>query len=641
MYKKFFHLKISPFAITPDVRFLFPSRRHQEALAHLQYSIQGNSGFVLLTGEVGTGKTTLSRILIERLPATVDIALIFNPKLSAKELITSICDELEIPYPNNANLQKLLSLLNNRLLESYGKGRTTILLLDEAQSLGFELLEQIRLLSNLETGNKKLLQIILIGQPELAAMLERKELRQFSQRITARYHITPLNKTETIDYVRYRLTIAGRPDQIFSPSALPLVHKLANGIPRLINKICDRALLGAYTLEERIVSKKIVRQAASEVLDRSQQTNSFWLPLAVALFFLALGGQLWLYSPQITEHAHKQIAHLGQLLPSSIIRPVVDDKQSPALKPLVSITTASKPSPAQLADSQNRTEAIATNKPATEILSQTIASQEPITKQKILAAKSSAQQIVKQEKPAILSKKTTPKQLLPLIQPALNNPVTMQTIFTNPMYPTRFVVALNNLLNIWTPKQQTPTKNASCQIVLRQQLRCVFLTGNWNSLRMLGMPFIIKLRSPGNKTHHILINSIGDQSVNFVFGELEVAMPIKDISPHWYGDFTVLMRTTPAGKAIISPKSTGKDVLWLRKRIQTISGVGTKTGDGTFVADYFDDELKKQVQKFQLNQHLSSDGVAGIMTLIKLDMTKPTTDRNIPRLLPYPVNRRR
>lgn len=284
MYKKYFKFQLSPFTITPDPRFLFLSKRHREALAHLHFSIQGSSGFVLLTGEVGMGKTTLSRCLTEQLPDHVDLALIFNPKLNATELVASICDELEIPVPSEkANLKLLYDSLNQHLVNAHANGRTTVLILDEAQNLSVELLEQIRLLSNLETATKKLLQIILIGQPELRDMLSRPELRQFSQRITARYHISPLDVKETADYILYRLNVAGRSDPLFTPRAIREVFRRSGGMPRLINKICDRSLLGAYALGSAWVDDKIVRAAILEVMEPEKR------PFRKKMRFLAAG----------------------------------------------------------------------------------------------------------------------------------------------------------------------------------------------------------------------------------------------------------------------------------------------------------------------------------------------------------------
>ena len=272
MYHPFFGLTEQPFSIAVNPRYLFMSDRHREALAHLLYGVGSGGGFVLLTGEVGTGKTTLNRCLLEQLPSNTDIAIVLNPALSATELLASVCDEFEIRYPpETQSLKTLTDALHQFLLANHAKGRQTVLMIDEAQHLDFDVLEQIRLLTNLETDEKKLLQIILIGQPELESLLGRPELRQLNQRITARYQLTALDAQETQNYVRHRLSISGLTSgrSLFTPSALTRVFKLTGGIPRLINLLCDRAMMGAYGRNEPIVSAAIVRQAAQEVFGGS------------------------------------------------------------------------------------------------------------------------------------------------------------------------------------------------------------------------------------------------------------------------------------------------------------------------------------------------------------------------------------
>jgi len=267
MYSAYFGLTENPFSLTPDPRFLFMSQRHREALAHLLFGIGERGGFVLLTGEVGTGKTTLCRVLLEQVPDGVEAALVLNPKQTALELVASLCDELNISYPPaTESLKVLIDLLNLHLMEIHAKGRRTVLIIDEAQNLSTDVLEQVRLLTNLETTTQKLLQILLIGQPELQTMMARPELRQLGQRITARYHLTPLLLNETAAYIQHRLEVAGCKRQLFTKRTLHLVHRLSGGVPRVINTICDRALLGAYAKQRDRVNKRLVRKAASEVI---------------------------------------------------------------------------------------------------------------------------------------------------------------------------------------------------------------------------------------------------------------------------------------------------------------------------------------------------------------------------------------
>jgi len=266
MYLKHFGFDAAPFAINPDPRFLYLSHQHQEALAHLLYGLGEGGGFVMLSGEVGAGKTTLCYSLLEHLGGDVDVAFIMNPRLGAVELLAALCDELHVPYPPATESCKvLIDALNRFLLENHSKGRRTVAVIDEAQHLSTDVLEQIRLLTNLETPTTKLLQIILVGQPELSDLLARREVRQVDQRITARYHLGPLNEAETQRYVHHRLRVAGGNADLFSTRALAEIFRASGGVPRLINVICDRALLGAYTLDRLRVDVPIVRKAAREV----------------------------------------------------------------------------------------------------------------------------------------------------------------------------------------------------------------------------------------------------------------------------------------------------------------------------------------------------------------------------------------
>ncbi len=300
MYLRFFGLNEKPFAITPDPRYLYLSERHAEALAHLLYGINEAGGFIQLTGEVGTGKTTVVRTLLSRVPHHADVAVILNPRVTPVEFLLTICEELGlgIADADRDSVKQLVDALNRRLLSAHADGRRIIVIVDEAQNLSAEVLEQVRLLTNLETPTQKLLQIILIGQPELRELLDRTELRQLAQRITGRYHLEPLSREETRGYVRHRLRVAGAAEDIFTPAALDEIHRLASGIPRVINVTCDRALLGAYTQETRKVTAPLVRLAAGEVYGRRFMPLWLrWFAGALGLVGLAgaafIGWQLW------------------------------------------------------------------------------------------------------------------------------------------------------------------------------------------------------------------------------------------------------------------------------------------------------------------------------------------------------------
>ncbi|PTT92953.1 peptidoglycan-binding protein, partial [Pelomonas sp. HMWF004] len=267
MYAPFFGLRQPPFSIAPDPHYLFMSERHREALAHLLYGLDGGGGFVLLTGEIGAGKTTVCRCFLEQIPASCNVAYIFNPRLTVTELLQSVCDEFHLPVPPGTQTVKgFVDLLNGFLLAQHAAGRNNVLIIDEAQNLSADVLEQLRLLTNLETHERKLLQVVLIGQPELRGLLARPELEQLAQRVIARFHLGALSGLESAQYIRHRLKVAGLTGALpFDESALRLIYRLTRGVPRRINLLCDRALLGGYASGQALITPDIVERAAAEV----------------------------------------------------------------------------------------------------------------------------------------------------------------------------------------------------------------------------------------------------------------------------------------------------------------------------------------------------------------------------------------
>lgn len=293
MYTQHFALSEPPFSIAPNPRYLYLSPKHREALAHLLYGISVGGGFVVLSGEVGMGKTTLCRALLDQLPEDVELALIFNPRLNSRELLAGICDELHIAYQGpKASLKQLIDALNRYLLDAHAAGRRIIVLIDEAQNLRFDVLEQIRLLTNLETDQAKLLQIILVGQPELNQVLDRPNLRQLSQRITARFHLLPLSLEETRDYLAHRLRVGGVSDPLFSGAAVKAIYQRSKGIPRLINLIADRSLLGAYALGRHRVDGSLAKRAGLELLGKGVKAKKRWPKAFLSMILISLFGLL-------------------------------------------------------------------------------------------------------------------------------------------------------------------------------------------------------------------------------------------------------------------------------------------------------------------------------------------------------------
>jgi general secretion pathway protein A len=299
LYETFFGFREKPFNLTPDPKYLYLSERHAEAFAHLEFGRRERGGFVVITGEVGTGKTTLARYFLGQLGAQTESAFVLYPAVTATELLQTILDDLHVT-PRGGSLKDLVDALHRFLLEARREGRQVVVLIDEAQDLASEVLEQIRLISNLETDTEKLLTIILVGQSELRELLSRHELRQLAQRVTARYHMAPLGRAEVAEYVRHRIEVAGGADKVaFSAAALHAVERLSGGVPRLINLLCDRALLAGYVQGTRSIEADMVRRAGREIRGDCPRPR-LWrrsLPVAVALGLIAAAAALAVRPP--------------------------------------------------------------------------------------------------------------------------------------------------------------------------------------------------------------------------------------------------------------------------------------------------------------------------------------------------------
>ena len=344
MYTSFFGLNEKPFAITPDPRYLYLSERHREALAHLAYGINESGGFVQLTGDVGTGKTTLIRSLLEQLPKEADVALILNPQVSSLEFLQTISEELGLFLPDSADsIKDLVDALSGYLLKAHARGRRTVLIVDEAQNLAPEVLEQVRLLTNLETARQKLLQIILIGQPELRQLLERIDLRQLAQRVTARYHLKPLSRDESIGYLQHRLKVAGANAQVLTPRAAREIYRLGRGVPRVMNVIADRALLGAYAREQRVVSARLARVAAVEVYgSRVRMSWHRWVLAASIIIAVGLVGAGFWYNLSDAEDTESSMAAATR--PDTVAEPpIIQFAVAPKDLPLSSVDSDPEP----------------------------------------------------------------------------------------------------------------------------------------------------------------------------------------------------------------------------------------------------------------------------------------------------------
>lgn len=575
MYSAYFGLTENPFSLTPDPRFLFMSQRHREALAHLLYGMGERGGFVLLTGEVGTGKTTLCRSLLEQVPEGVEVALVLNPKQTALELVASLCDELNVSYPPaTESLKVLIDLLNLHLLEIHAKGRRTVLIIDEAQNLSTDVLEQVRLLTNLETTTQKLLQILLIGQPELQTMMAQPELRQLGQRITARYHLPPLLLNETAAYIQHRLEVAGCKRNLFTKGTLHLVHRLSGGVPRLINTICDRALLGAYAKQRDRVNRRLARKAASEVMGPGLLLRPRRLfGWAVALLVLLILGAGWQFLdwPII----HRQAIVTEEKLP----------KSAPAVGPAggeVPLERGEENVEAQATPPESL-ETNVTSDSSGEAETEDAGDASTIVGDLLEAGE------VKTDKDsafAILFKQ-------------------WQTVY--PVLPGMTI----------------------CERATKGGLRCFNGRGNWTTLRNLNRPVILELIDGNQRRHYAAVVLMEERDITLDFGTQQVTLDRAGIEPFWFGDFTILWRPAPLDSSVIKERDTGHDVLWLRSQLDRLEGTQGRP-DAPSPSPLFDDMLKRRVMDFQRAHFVKADGIVGEQTLIQLNTG--TADHFIPLL---------
>jgi general secretion pathway protein A len=301
MYEQFYGLKEKPFEITPDPRFLYMSEQHREAYAHLTYALNETKGFTVITGEVGTGKTTLIQMLLARLDGHTRTAHLFNPKLSTRDFLNYICHDLGLKTEGLTTKGELLTLLHSFLLECYARKERVVLIIDEAQTLSPKLLEEVRLLTNLETPKSKLLQVILMGQPELDKILADQRFRQLRQRISVRYHLKPLNRDETMEYIEKRLKVAGARDcHLFDDGAVREIWKRSNGVPRVINVLCDNALVTGYVEEKRPIDRRIIRDVARDMDGPAAVIKPVWSYVFASVVFLIVVGILFFWVREVS-----------------------------------------------------------------------------------------------------------------------------------------------------------------------------------------------------------------------------------------------------------------------------------------------------------------------------------------------------
>jgi general secretion pathway protein A len=589
MYNKFFGFKESPFSIAPDPRYLYMTAQHREALAHLVYGLNSEGGCILLTGEVGTGKTTICRCLLEQIPDQSNVALVMNPKVSEIELLETICDELKIPYPESDNSVKTYTdRIYRFLIESHRKNEKTVLIIDEAQNLDSKVLEQLRLLTNLETHQRKLLQIIILGQPELLDILATTEMRQLAQRITARFHLRPLTSSEIKAYVSHRLAVAGQNIQLFPENSIKLLYKLSNGIPRLINIICDRALLGAYVENQYAVSPTIIKKAAKEVfgelknVEKNQRKKQWLYPVTAVLLIAVIAMALLYY---LTLPAENFFNHPDP----EKITDIPSQQQA-------SKTGADMQSPLNETDTIERLSENLTAAAAELMI--------PATESDIT---------VKQQETLASASLTEYDDIEQILNDNNNNKS----------------AAFQQLFKTWGRTYDDQSKVTACKQAEKFSLSCLYKNGNLNTLKIHNRPAVLTLINDKGKPRYITITSLHDNSATVFSNDTPYTVKLSDLDRYWYGQFTLLWQKPEHYSSSVTPGDSGYMVNWLYKQLSKID----HDSSANMVISTYDDYLVDKVKAFQLRQGLHADGIVGPITIIHINTL---SDMNVPSLIPVP-----
>ena len=575
MYVQFFGLQQAPFSIAPDPRYLFMSERHREALAHLLYGVAGGGGFVLLSGEIGAGKTTICRCFLEQVPAGCQVAYIFNPRLTAHELLQSVCEEFGIAVPapvagGEASAKACIAALNAHLLAAHAQGRHSVLIIDEAQNLAPEVLEQLRLLTNLETHERKLLQIMLIGQPELRSMLAGPGLEQLAQRVIARYHLGPLSAGETAAYLAHRLAVAGRHGASpFDAAALRRIQQISGGLPRRINLLADRALLGAFAEGRAQVGRRIVDQAAREVFDAAP-AGSVRAAWATAAGLVLLAGLFWAawWAWPIAAPAALTVGS------ASSAGSAGSAASAPAIVTRLPLPPASGPDGA----------AAAAAAPAAA------------------APASSA-------------------------APADGGTDTAAALQTLAGWPHEAATGWRELAGLWGVPAPLPGAADPCRALRAQALRCLRNSSiTLAQLRQMDRPGLLALQLGDGPPRWVRLQALGADSAQLAHAGQTVSLPLAEFSRLWRGDFATLWRPPPAYVDTLQAGASGPAVDALAQALASALRL-PPPAPGQVLAG----ALAARLASFQVAHSLRPDGMAGPTTFMQLNRSTGVTE---PRLAP-------
>ncbi|MFT6693631.1 MAG: general secretion pathway protein A [Neolewinella sp.] len=579
IYLQHFGLKREPFSIVPDPGFLYPSHQHRQAVAHLKYGLDREGGFILLTGEVGTGKTTLTRTMLQRIPAHVRVAYVLNSKLNESDLLASICSELSIKIPTRKHIsfsKTCIDVLNQDLLEAHAAGKKTLIVIEEAQNLSHDVLETLRLLSNLETNTHKLLHILLVGQPELLEILGQNKLRQLNQRVVSRFHLLPLDKTEIANYINHRLHHAGAGGAIFDTNCVDTLFKLTKGVPRLINLICHQALLAAYSTGAKTVSAKLVKLSSKEILVDLNPTNGrsrLAAAVLASVVFIALAAAL---TPLKNINWNDYLTRFNSYSdgPSSVSLDTTATKD-----PVVAPTVSQEIVNTGLVDIEQLP-------PDDQFI------------ESVLSGSSEAS-IQMDEKNRNWQENAESRSKNPLI----------------------------NLLNLWNvPASDIYTLDEFDALAERSGLRSVQVnTTTLSALSLIDRPGIVFMQQTSGLEKSHLVLHIGEFTIRLISSGEIIVMDRSAFLDQWTASYLYLWRS-PDSFEMLKPGDFNKPALaWLQGKLGLVNDGLEQliTGGNYSVA------IQAQVTDFQRKQNIIADGIVGRQTLMRLNQL---TDPLVPRL---------
>ena len=571
IYLQHFALKREPFSIVPDPDFLYPSQQHRQAVAHLKYGLDREGGFILLTGEVGTGKTTLTRTMLQRIPAHVRVAYVLNSKLNETDLLASICDELAIKLQKSKNLsfsKICIDALNQDLLASHAKGQKTLIVIEEAQNLSADVLETLRLLSNLETNTHKLLHILLVGQPELLEILGQKQLRQLNQRVVSRFHLLPLDQSELSNYINHRLHHAGAAGPIFDQGCIKALFRLTKGVPRLINLICHQSLLAAYSLGDKSVSPALVKDASVEILSGldNGKPNTSNKPLIVALLLVLMMVSVFMLLPRST------LDSLGFL--------------------------------------------VAIDKPNAEIV--TSKAENIISK----GTGPTAEDVMEKDNELLV--------VDDLVAVSVEQSATLSFIVEESIIDSGFTETSNplvNLLAVWSiasSEVYSPEAFAGIATTFGLQSEKVTPATPW-MLSAIDRPGIVVLNENGGLLKSYLLTYIDEDSVTLRIKDGEIDLDLDQFKDRWTGSFLYLWRPHKEFDLLMQGDTDKLAMSWLQEKLS----MDDEGIEKVITGGRYTEAVKDQVVGFQRRHGLKADGIVGRQTLMRLN---ELFDDEIPRL---------